>query len=67
MTRAEVLEKIDRADEILVGVKGLEGTVYLSVSADVARKKADVIAGFGLRCEFSECPALAGILYIEAD
>lgn len=66
MTKAGVLEMIDRAKWVKIGVKGPGGTVYFNVSTDVAREKADEIAGFGLLVEFDCENGTADTLYIEA-
>lgn len=66
MTKAEVLEMIGRAEAVKIGIKGDTQHVYFSISHDVARAKADEIAGYGLSVEFGDNKLIENILYIEA-
>jgi len=61
----DILGMLDRAKLVAVGVKGLEGIVYLRVSPEIVRRKVDAIAGYGLTVEFGE-GSCSDTLYIEA-
>ena len=63
-SEAELLEMIEKATHIKVGVQG-SGLTYFNITHQEAIRKADEIAAFGLVVEFGhEC--MADTLYIEA-
>lgn len=66
MTKEQVLEMIDRATYVSIGVEGREGMVYFPTTKEIVKQRADVIAGYGLSIEFGESAGLTDGLYIEA-
>ena len=67
MTKAEdILEMIENAEQIKVGVKSGDCYVYFTIDKDQARRKVNEIAGAGFDVKFSILDSLKNILYIES-
>ena len=65
-TKEQILEMIDRAEVVKVGVGGNGEAAYFNISHEEARCKADLIAGYGLMVEFGSLKELEHVLYIES-
>jgi hypothetical protein len=66
LTKEQVLEMIDRARFVCIGVKGSEKTAYFTIPHDTARRRAGMIAESGLLVEFGRPANQADTLYIES-
>lgn len=66
LTKNQVLEMIDRAKAVYVGVRGIEGICYFHITHDAARRKAAELVDCGLRAEFGAIEdGLSDVLYLE--
>lgn len=65
--KVEILEMLDRASLVLLGLRSQDGIVYIQVPHDEIRRKAEDISSHGLLVEFGEEPySHKDTLYVEA-